>query len=636
MNDPFLIKEDDGRIRDKKIRDPYRRLYVGEDEMSEKTVPGLGRMVNNYKINIFKLLLLVVISIFSVRLFYLQVWQGENLLAQAEGNRIRIKVIPAPRGVIYDNQDKLLVKNEPAFTLEIVPADILKSDSNAILETIANYLKIDSAEFKKKLEESPAYTYQPLVLYDDLSYEQALDLKILVSTWPGIDITVRGGRHYQFPEETAHLLGYMGKINEQELALVATGAYQLNDYLGRTGLELMYEDLLKGTDGKREIEVDALGKEQNIISEQPIQKGTSLFLNLEIDLQLQLYKTLQKYAQQANSTKAAAVAINPNNGAILAAVSLPSFDNNQFNKSSGQEIVSQYFVDENQPLFFRAWQGEYPSGSTFKPIVAVAALSERIIDISTTFFSTGGLQVAQWFFPDWKTGGHGRVDVITALAESVNTFFYYIGGGFTDFTGLGIEKIVDYAKKFGLTTPTQVDFPVEAAGFLPSIEWKNEVKGEKWYIGDTYNASIGQGDVLVTPLQMAVAYSAIVNGGNIYAPRLVKAIKDENSGEVEELGPKLLEANIIDSQYLLPVKQGLKAAVAGGSARYLSLLPVASGGKTGTAQVGGDKKPHAWFVGFAPYANPEIVLAVVIENGGEGATYAVPVAFDIFNWYFNK
>jgi len=636
MVDPFLIRDDDSRIKDKNIEDRYSKVYVGEDIMGEDLAPGLKRILSKKSINIFAIVLLGIFLLFVARVGYLQIWQGQYFLAQAEGNRIRTKAIKATRGIIYDRQGEILVKNVPAYSLQITPADLNQVEKEKIIKTVADYLDIEVSVIEAKLSSQPEFYYQPIEIVENLDYLKAIDLEVLTSTWPGVEIGVKGRRHYQYPFYTSHLLGYMGKISDEELPLVKAGEYQLNDRLGRAGIEQQYEQSLKGSDGSKEVEVNALGREQVTVSEVKPTKGKSLILNIDLELQKNLYDFLERQTARSGGSKAAAIALDPNNGAVLAAVSLPSFDNNIFTVPGTQGEIEKLFADINQPLFFRPWQGEYPSGSTFKPLVAVAALSEKIIDLNTTFLSTGGLAVSEWWFPDWKAGGHGRINIITAIAESVNTFFYYIGGGYGDFRGLGIDRIVEYAKRFGLTRNTQVDWPYEASGFLPSKEWKQEIKQERWYVGDTYNASIGQGDILVTPLQLAVAYSAIINGGTIYSPQIMSGYKDEVSGQTTEVSPVVMNSNFIDKGYLSIIKQGLGAVVNRGSAQYLNLLPVSSGGKTGTAQVGGDKNPHAWFIGFAPYDSPEIILAIVIENGGEGSTYAVPVAFDVFNWYFSQ
>jgi penicillin-binding protein 2 len=282
-------------------------------------------------------------------------------------------------------------------------------------------------------------------------------------------------------------------------------------------------------------------------------------------------------------------------------------------------------------MFPRAVAGEYPSGSTFKPFVAYAALSEGLVDAHSSFVSTGGVRIGQWFFPDWKAGGHGVTDVRKAIAESVNTYFYIIGGGYNDFTGLGVKRIREYAEKFGFGSKMGVDLPSEAPGFLPSKDWKQEAKGERWYVGDTYNLAIGQGDVLVSPLQMATATAKVANGGKDITPRVVEEIDGEPTAP-----PSVPDIEDLDERAMQIVREGMRRTVTVGSARYLQTVPTPVAGKTGTAQTPGDKPTHAWFTGFGPYEDPNITLAVLVENGGGGSEVAVPLARDIFNWWFEN
>jgi penicillin-binding protein 2 len=280
--------------------------------------------------------------------------------------------------------------------------------------------------------------------------------------------------------------------------------------------------------------------------------------------------------------------------------------------------------------------GEFPSGSTIKPIFAAGALQEKVITEVTSFLSTGGLRIGEWFFPDWKTGGHGVIDVKKAIANSVNTFFYYIGGGYGDFKGLGVSGLVKYARLFGLGEPTGIDLPGERAGFVPTADWKEQIKKEPWYIGDTYHFAIGQGDVLVTPLQVANYTAAIANGGILYEPHLVSKILGEDNKIIEEIKPVVIRRDFIDTANLKIVRAGMRETVTLGSARSLNALPVSVAGKTGTAQWSTKKSPHAWFIGFAPYDNPQVAIMVLVEEGVEGSTIAVPIAKDILNWYFSN
>ena len=635
MTNPFIIQEDNPNIKDKQLSRWYDRFAIGEEDFWVRGQTRLRSFLKNYKINFFIVVVFAVFVVLSGRLFYLQLLQGQSFLALAEGNRVKRIPLRAPRGIIYDTKRKILVENFPVFQLELIPRDANQAEIDNALQEINSIVPLDLEEVKNKIESTPPYSDEPILLQDNISYDNFLDLKILLHNKGGFNLSQIEVRRYPFAEQTSHLLGYLGRLGPNEKDLIRSGRYLYNDFIGRAGLEKQYENILKGENGYQEIEVNALGQQINFINEVEPKPGKSIILNVDLSLQTVLQQSLQKQLDKSEAKKAAAVAIDPFSGKILALVSLPTFDNNIFTDPLKKNELGKIFLDENQPLFFRPVQGEYPSGSTFKPIVAAAALAEKIITPRTTFLSTGGLRISRWFFPDWKTGGHGITNVTKAIAESVNTFFYYIGGGYDDFRGLGVKRITAYAKKFGLTQITGIDYPGEADGFLPSPEWKQKVKEERWYVGDTYNLSIGQGDVLVTPLQMAVAYSAIVNGGIRYQPQLVKAFLNEDTQTVEKVKPQVKARVDIDEKFLATVKEGLREAVEYGSARRLSLLKVTSGGKTGTAQVGGDKKPHAWFVGFAPYDKPEILLVIIIENAGEGSTYAVPVAYDVFKWYFD-
>jgi penicillin-binding protein 2 len=320
------------------------------------------------------------------------------------------------------------------------------------------------------------------------------------------------------------------------------------------------------------------------------------------------------------------VALNPKTGEIYALVSLPSYDNNLFAQGIETDAFADLVEDKDQPLFFRAISGEFPSGSTFKPFVAYAALADRVVSEHTSFVSTGGLRVSDWFFPDWKAGGHGVTDVRKAISESVNTFFYIVGGGFDEFTGLGIERMMRSAEQFGFGRSTGIDLPGEASGFLPSKKWKEETKGERWYVGDTYHLAIGQGDFLTTPLQMAHATGIIANDGMRVAPHVI-------ASEAQYTGEQILD---LDSYSLSVVKQGMRQTVTSGSARSLAALPFSVAGKTGTAQASGNERFHSWFTGFASYEDPEIAIAVLVEEGGESTEAAVPLARELLYWWFTN
>jgi penicillin-binding protein 2 len=365
--------------------------------------------------------------------------------------------------------------------------------------------------------------------------------------------------------------------------------------------------------------------------------GNSLYLYLDSALQNKLAEELAAALVARRLVKAAAVIIDPNSGGVLSLVSLPGFDNNLFSGTLSQEQFATLFLSEDQPLFNRAISGQYPSGSSIKPLIASAALEEGIIDRETTFNSTGGIYYDTWFFPDWKAGGHGQTNVVRALAESVNTFFYLIGiEEYDGRVGLGLDGMLKYLHKYNFGAPLGIDLPGEASGFLPDRYWKWETKNEPWYPGDTMHLAIGQGDILVTPLQMANYVAAVANGGTLYQPRLVWE-KELKSTDVRLVEPtKILDNQVVSQESLAVVREGMRAAVTWGSARLLNSATYQAAGKTGTAQVGGDQNTHSWFVGFAPYDNPQIAWAIIIENGGEGSDLAVPIMKKVLDWYFSR
>jgi len=407
------------------------------------------------------------------------------------------------------------------------------------------------------------------------------------------------------------------------------------DLIGRTGLELYYEKELKGKDGQNKIEINALGQTEKVVSQTLPKDGQDIILTIDLDLQEYIDKILKKYIKLANSQAGTIIVSNPSNGEILAMLSYPSYDNNIFiqNNDSEYQRLSQ---DPDKPFIFRALVGEYPPGSIIKPLLAIAGLSEGIITPQTNIFSSGGIRIGQWFFPDWKKGGHGNTNLTKALAESVNTFFYYLGGGFKDFKGLGPQKIREYLSVFGLTKKTGIDLPGEKKGFIATPEWKMDHKNEPWYIGDTYHLSIGQGDILVTPLQVSNYTMALANNGTLFVPHIVKAFQNPVDATIKNKPLQIANQDLFNVEYFKLVKKGMREAVLRGSARRLNDLAIKVAGKTGTAQVGGNKPPHAWFIGFAPYDNPEIALTILIENGGEGSAIAIPAAKEIFSFLFTK
>jgi penicillin-binding protein 2 len=577
------------------------------------------------------IIIFIFIALFAGRSAQLQVIQGEHYRQLAEGNSIRQKTIAPDRGVVYDRNGNLLIENIPAFSVQITAADLPEEqvERDAVLDQVSSILNMPRGEIEAILLEYQNIPLEAVPIARGVGHEKAMGIASQHQTLPGVQFSLDTLRSYatDAARSLSHILGFTGQINVDDIDSYLELGYLRTDEVGKQGIELTYESQLRGQPGMKIVEVDALGNESSVINEEPPINGENIILSVDSELQSYIEMRLSELTTESDDQKMAIVALDPSNGEVLALVSLPSFDSNDFATGIDTATYSLLINDENQPLFPRAIAGEYPSGSTFKPVVAAAALSEGLITQYSTFLSAGGLAIKTWFFPDWKAGGHGLTDVRMAISESVNTFFYIIGGGYEDFIGLGVDRITEYARSFGFGSVTGIDLVGEAEGFLPSKEWKQKFKNERWYVGDTYHLAIGQGDILVTPLQVAVMTSVFANGGTAYKPNLLH--------QAEPAGTDAT-ANDLTSDSIQIVREGMRQAVTSGSARYLLSVPEPVAGKTGTAQSGGDRDYHAWFTGFGPYENPEIVLTILIEEGGEGSDVAVPIARDIFNWWFEN
>ncbi|MBI4252831.1 penicillin-binding protein 2 [Candidatus Uhrbacteria bacterium] len=613
-------------------------------EWVESVVPGqesdqsrqfLGTSISRRTISLTYGLIICTLAVFAFRSAYLQLFEGRGFAMIAESQKDKVEIKPARRGIIFDRNGAVLVNNTPRFVLEVLPAQMARNHDER-----EKSIKQASALVGMSAEElggliANHHFLEPLVVADNLAYPDALRVMVEAENIPGVAVVPTFSRGYQFggASSLAHVVGTMGRISEQEYTKAA-GIYRLSDIIGKSGLEFYYESQLRGRDGRRVIEVDALGREKRILSEDRPQDGTSLTLSIDRELQAKSEEALRAWMETIGSSGGVVIISDPKTGAVRTLVSLPAFDSAILAKGISATAYADLIRDPSRPLFNRALQGEYPSGSTIKPLVAAAALQGGIITPLTSFMSTGGIRISQWFFPDWKSGGHGRTNVTKALAESVNTFFYIVGGGYESVPGLGIARMADTFRSFGLGDRVGIDIPGEAFGFIPSPEWKQEKKGERWYIGDTYHAAIGQGDILVTPLQVHAFTSYFANNGTSYAPFVVESTMNAVTG-LRQTEPRVAHQNLIDAAHVKTIREGMRRAVTDGSARKLSYLPVTSAGKTGTAQWSSTKKPHAWYTGWAPFENPELAITVLVEEGEEGSRTALGVTNDILKWYFS-
>lgn len=577
---------------------------------------------------------LMVLSIFFLRISYLSLLRGEYYNFISKGNRVRSTIIKAPRGKIFDKFGQILASNIPSVDVIAIPRDLPTENEQKkqLAETLGEILSISSDDLLNSWEKENAKSLDPILVKENITRDQALILSEKTASLPGIELDPTARRNYENGQIFSQVLGYDGKITQNELANHLE--YSMTDYIGKTGLEKYYESDLRGINGAKQMEVDSLGNIKKDLGTVDPQSGNDLVLNIDKDLQEKLYNSISEILEKTKTKTAAAVAINPKTGGVLAMVSFPSFDNNLFAQGISQADYKKLITDSNLPLFNRVIDGEYPPGSTIKPAVAAAALSEKTITPETIIDGLGGhLHIGNFSFGDWKA--HEPSNVVKAIAQSNDVFFYTVGGGYGNIEGLGMSRMKKYENLFGFGSPTGVDLPGESNGFIPDEQWKMDKLKEKWYVGDSYHCAIGQGFVTATPLQLANYISAIANGGTLFEPHIVNQIK-KSDGEIEEISPKIIRQNFIDSNVMQIIREGMRQVVTDGTAQSLKTLSVAVAGKTGTAEFGSEGKTHAWFVSFAPYDNPEIAMVVLLEGGGEGSSSSVPVTKEVLDWYFKR
>lgn len=575
----------------------------------------------------------VVLTILLVgKLMNIQITNGYENRLSADDNRVRLKKLEPQRGTISDSQGVALVSNISTYRLDVTPADLpsKKAERLSLYEKVKAITGLSDDDFKK-IERQGLGSLEAITLKDNIDRTTALAWECKLNDYPSFVVTKDTKRIYSSIPGLSHILGYTGKISEEELKDATD--YSSTSKMGKAGVEKYYESTLRGKTGTEELEVDSSGRVQRTLSTNAATPGNNLVLSVDTRLQNAAVSSLQQAFIDNKTEKGVAIAMNPQDGSILAFASLPSYDNNLFASGITQTQYSALLQDKNKPLLNRITSGTYPSGSVLKPIVAAAALQENTITSSTKLdTSAGAIKIGQWVFPDWKV--HGTTDVRGAIAESNDIFFYALGGGYKNIKGLGIERLDNWLKKFGFGSPTGIDLPSESSGLVPDDAWKRKNQKEPWYIGDTYHLSIGQGYFLSTPLQVAVATSAIANNGDLVVPHLVSKIVDNNGNILKKIDKQVTKSALVSSSNLQAVREGMRQAVTTGSAFKLRDLPFTSAAKTGTAQFGDNTFSHAWFTAFAPYENPEIAVVVMLESGGQGSTASAPVAKTILETYF--
>jgi len=620
--------------RPRKVKSYNYREYQHQDE----TLEGMSdlpeeKQSHNFIIYYSGFFLLVFLLIF--KLFNVQVVQSSFNEQLAEGNRIRPRIITAPRGVIYDSNGNWLARNIPSFALAATPSDLPRSqsDRDRVYQQTADIAQISKESVKKIAEENGLLSLDPVIIKGNLPREEALILEQKTADIPGVSVIKKAIREYSAIASIGNIIGYAGKVSEEDLE--NNQSLRVSDDIGKLGIEKVYDQELRGTPGVENVEVDSKGRIERVLADKDYmepKEGENLVLNINAVLQNRVAEYLKQGIEASAVKSGTVVAMNPKTGGIISMVTIPYFDNNLFAKGISNEVYQQLVNDPDKPLFNRSANGTYPPGSIIKPLIASAALQEGTINENTAFDTPAEIAIGEYIFPDWKD--HGYTDVRRAIAESNNIFFYSLGGGYENIKGLGPEKIKNYLSSFGLGQETGIDLSSEASGLIPDPEWKKRVKNESWYLGDTYHESIGQGDLLVTPIQMLTALSAIANGGKLLEPHLIKSIGLADEEGTSKIEPKLIREGFISNHNIEIVRQGMRMAVTEGSARSLSTLPFTVAGKTGTAQFFNNQKTHAWFECFAPYEDPEIALVVLVEGGGAGNEIAVPIAENVLKAYF--
>lgn len=575
-----------------------------------------------------KRILILILIILLVRLWDLQIMRGQEMKRLSEQNRIRIKKVVAPRGVIYDKKGRILADTRPSFNIYITHEDIKNFDQT--IDGLASLIKISKEEIMERLEAAkglpPSF---PVKIKSDISMDDVAKIEANRVYLPGVNIQIEPKRFYHYGKMFAHMIGYVSEISDEELKKKEYKDYSPGDYIGKYGLEKAYEAYLRGIDGERRVEVDSRGREVRTLEQKDPIPGNSIYLNVDLDIQAVIDKALE-------NKKGGCIAVDPRTGGVIALVSRPAFDPNKFASGITKQDWQAIALDKNHPLQNRVIQGRYPPGSTFKIVSAIKGLELGIINDRTTFSCRGGFPYGGRVFRCWKKGGHGSVNIHRAIVESCDVFFYNLG------LKLGVDRIHEISDIIGLGKTTGIDLPGEKDGLVPSTEWKKKTYGQPWFEGETVSVSIGQGAVWLTPAQLVQLASFVANEGINYKPHIVDRIVSPE-GKVLKTFEPVINANVkLKKDTIRLVKDGMKGVVNEGSGTaYGSRLEnVSMSGKTGTAQSVGEKGrnlgDHAWFIAYAPSDNPSIAISVLVEYGGHGSSAAAPVAKMITDKMFNE
>ncbi len=614
----------------------------GEDDLV-RSHKGRGDLIGNVILLCFLLIL--------GRLWYLQIYQGERFFQYSLQNRLRKEIVLAPRGMIYSRNNKLLIHNIPRFDAIITPQYL--RNKKETLKKLSSILGIDVKSIKKVLKKNRSQArYRPITIKKNISLKEVAIIETENNKMPGVQVKTFVSREYRDKEIGAHLLGYISEINQDQLPKYRKRDdynYKLGDFIGQAGIEEKFDLQLRGVDGYEFVEVDALGRRSRNVSSNALfsgienrdaDPGNNIRLTIDRELQVKAFQSLEEKVGSV-------VAVDVETGEILSMVSRPSFDPGKFSRGISREYWSSLVEDENNPLRDRSIQEHYSPGSTFKTFTAIAALEEGLVKPDQEFMCKGTYRLGRRTYHDWNRAGHGMTDVYKALKSSVDVYFYLIA------TQLDIDILAKYAKEFGFGRKTGISLSRETSGLIPTREWKKKRNGEDWQIGETLSCVIGQSYVLATPLQLAMAYAAIANGGILYRPYLIKEIFSSSGKVVQKYEPKVVGEIKISRKTLNVIKKGLYKVTneKGGTAWWYRGKGIQMAGKTGTSQVRSMTRKelftkcedmsyrdrhHGIFVGYAPFKNPKIAVAAVVEHGCAGSSAAAPIVRDVIQTYMKK
>ncbi|NLN79149.1 MAG: penicillin-binding protein 2 [Armatimonadetes bacterium] len=589
------------------------------------------RKLQRSRINIAAYIVVGVFLILLARLWYLQIALGSDLLRAADMNAVRLLRTRAPRGTILDRNNKIMATSRPQFVVMAMP-DILEKDPEA-QRTLCHILQMTPGEIdaivKDRMKRLQARPGSPVRIKVDVSLETVARIGENRMSLPGVSVELDQLRSYPDGPAVAHIMGHLGEISQTDLekAQAEGESYVAGDYVGKSGLEKQYEAQLRGTDGGKEIMVDVTGRMVRILGEKPSMPGNALKLSIDRDLQVAAYKAM-------GSQTGAVVALDPRTGAVLAMVSAPSYDPNVFVKKLNRADWDKINLNKGRPQQNRAVYNCYPPGSTFKPIMSTAGLIYNQCNPRTTVSCPGVFHLGRGRFKCWKTHG-GGVNFNRAMAESCDVWYYNLA------LRLGIDRMAKVARQFGIGLATGIDLPRESrnddgrVGLMPDSEWKMAKYRQKWGIGETPSCGIGQGYVLTSPLQMAVATAGVAHDGKIMQPRLVDATLDPDGNLIKRTTPVARRQVEASHEQFDLVRKAMRQTVTSGTGRSCDIADIAVCGKTGSAENPG-KPAHAWFVAFAPLDSPTIAVACIIEHGRHGASAAGPVCRAILDVYYGK